>query len=59
MDHAVFLTVLTHGAVGAWDEIIPITLAVLTTVVGVVIFLLARRYKPEEEENVTADDAGQ
>ncbi len=50
-----FLTVLAHGAVGAWDEIIPVTLAILSVVLGVVIFLVARRFRPKEEE-IAADE---
>ena len=55
MVDALFLTASIHGAAGAWDEIIPITLAILSAVLGVVIFLVARRFKPDEED-VTADE---
>ncbi len=45
-----FLTVYAHATGLAWDEIIPITLIGLTIVLGLVLFLLARRFKPGEEE---------
>ena len=56
MIHTSFLVVLAHGAVGAWDEVIPITLAILTAILGVVIFLAARRFKPDEEEAAVDED---
>lgn len=56
MVDALFLIVSAHGAVGAWDEIIPITLAVLSAVLGVVIFLVARRFKPDEEDAMADED---
>jgi hypothetical protein len=57
MIQPLFLVVLAHGAAGAWDEIIPITLAILTAILGVVIFLVARRFKPDEEEASVDEDA--
>jgi len=56
MNLTLFLMVLMHGAVGAWDEIIPITLAVLTTVLGAVVFLVGRRFEPEVEETAVDED---
>ena len=56
MIQPLFLVVLAHGATGAWDEIIPITLAILTAILGVVIFLVARRFKPDEEEASVDED---
>ncbi len=58
MIDTLFLTVFAHGAAGAWDEIIPITLAVLSAVLGVVIFLVARRFRPDEEEAAIDEDTG-
>ena len=57
MVDALFLTASIHGAAGAWDEIIPITLAILSAVLGVVIFLVARRFKPDEEDAAVDEDA--
>ncbi len=48
--------VSVHGAVGAWDEIIPI-LAILSAALGAVIFLVARRFKPDEDEAAVDEDA--
>lgn len=57
MVDALFLRVSVHGAVGAWDEIIPITLAILSAVLGAVIFLVARRFKPDDEDAALDEDA--
>jgi hypothetical protein len=45
-----FLIVSAHETGLAWDEIIPITLIALTIVLGVVLFALARRFKPGDDE---------
>lgn len=45
-----FLTVYLHATGIAWDEIVPITLIGLTIGLGVVLFLLARRFRPTHEE---------
>jgi hypothetical protein len=50
-----FLTVYLHATGLAWDEIIPITLIGLTIVAGLVLFLLARRFKPGDEDPETSD----
>lgn len=50
-----FLSVFLHETGLAWDEIIPITLIALTIVLGLVLFLLARRFKPGEEDGETGD----
>jgi len=56
MVDALFLMMSVHGAVGAWDEIIPI-LAILSAALGAVIFLVARRFKPDEDEAAVDEDA--
>lgn len=56
MIDTLFLVASAHGAAGAWDEIIPITLAILSAVLGVVIFLVARRFKPDEEDAVVDEE---
>lgn len=45
-----FLSIYLHETGLAWDEIIPITLIALTIILGLALFLLARRFKPGEDE---------
>ena len=51
-----FLTVYLHATGIAWDEIVPITLIGLTITLGVVLFLLARRFRPADEEPETGEN---
>jgi uncharacterized membrane protein YedE/YeeE len=54
--YLLFLTVYLHATGLAWDEIIPITLIGLTIVAGLILFLLARRFKPGDEESEPSDN---
>jgi hypothetical protein len=50
-----FLNVYLHETGLAWDEIVPIALIALTIVVGVVLFFLARRFKPVDDEQESGE----
>lgn len=52
----VFIALVLHGAWGAWDEIIPIVLAVIFT--GLVVFALwySRHLKADVESSETETD---
>lgn len=50
-----FLSVMAHGIVGAWDEIIPATLIGLTIALGIGLFLYGRRFQHAEEEQELGD----
>jgi predicted permease len=54
--HLPFLIVYAHATGLAWDEIIPITLIGLTIVAGLVLFFLARRFKPGDEEQEAGEN---
>ncbi len=51
-----FISLLLHGAWGAWDEIIPIVLAVIFT--GLIVFAVwySRRLKADIESSDTERD---
>ena len=49
------LSVALHETGLAWDEIIPITLIALTIVAGIVLFVVARRFKPRDDDGETGD----
>ena len=51
-----FLTAYLHATGIAWDEIVPITLIGLTIGLGVVLFLLARRFRTTDEEQETSEN---
>jgi hypothetical protein len=51
-----FATAYLHATGLAWDEIIPITLIGLTIVAGLVLFLLARRFGPGDEEQEAGEN---
>lgn len=51
-----FVAQIFHGAWGAWDEIIPILLAVLFTAVVIFAVWYSRRLKAEVEEPAAKPD---
>jgi hypothetical protein len=53
-----FLTSYLHATGLAWDEIIPITLIGLTIAAGIILFAVARRYKPGDPESETSETPG-
>ena len=51
-----FVAQIFHGAWGAWDEIIPILLAVIFTAVVIFAVWYSRRLKAEVEEPAARPD---
>ena len=52
------LHLLAHGAAGFWDEILPIGLAIIFTVILIWVWRKGRGFKPEMDENNPQDEQG-
>lgn len=57
-----FISIMTHGALGVWDEVVYVVGALLFTAAIIVVWRVGRRFKPvlqqEKEPPNTPDQPG-